>query len=315
MSGPLKVLVRRWVHDRGCLYLRSAEMSNQEAIFLLEASLATIDGGGLGEEDAHPHEIDLKNYGRARAFVLLSHEPDPDHPERMTRPFRLVYLPEPENFIREAVAELLLNVPWPAAVQAINGGDWHVVREGEPAAPLEKWWIRVLYRSMEHWRLVVGLVVVGVVAACLWGAWRALNLGEVRPVSSFPGTASQRSNPSERDAEELKEGIRGLLGEPWAQRRGVVLHAEKLGDRELLEAFGRLFKRPASKDLRLNVTDARYFDAAINDPRMHESPLHCFHHAFSRGSGASASGRASAQVGTRRARIYKDHIVEHGSGL
>ena len=37
MSGPLKVLVRRWVHDRGCLYLRSSGMSNQEAIFLRDA--------------------------------------------------------------------------------------------------------------------------------------------------------------------------------------------------------------------------------------------------------------------------------------
>lgn len=109
MLGRRKLLARAWLLGRGCCDLRSPGIADAEARDLLDAAreaIAKAQESGVLEEV--PGTKDL-------AFVLARRAPDLDDPGRAAPRFALVSIPDPDAFLRDAVAHLLRNLEIPEA--------------------------------------------------------------------------------------------------------------------------------------------------------------------------------------------------------
>src|SRR5450432_4264636 len=98
METSLKLLVRSWLPGQGCVHQRSAAMSEAETRELLEVGRGAIE---KVQEFDGIEEIPL---AKGRAYVKARRTPDPDEPRRMAPGFVVVFIPDPDAFLREVVA-------------------------------------------------------------------------------------------------------------------------------------------------------------------------------------------------------------------
>jgi hypothetical protein len=246
MSHSLKLLIRRWFPGKGCLYLRSAEMTDEEARSLLDASLPMIEDSRLLENEKTLREIKLCDHEQARAFVLVDREPDPDHPQRGTRPFRLLYLPDPDRFLREAVEKRLAAVELPEAANEMLDAGWHLASHGKIkvlSGNNRRLWCKTLVPIVKRHRKLASVVVV--VAVLIAGVGLILSYPRsqaVIPSQGFRLKPQDGFDSEDRGWDKAKEDMQGLLQTCMDEARQTKHDTSEMSDSEILNNFGRLFQ-------------------------------------------------------------------------
>jgi hypothetical protein len=249
MASAPKFLVRVWLPVKGCVHMRSTAMTEAEARELLNAAVGAIE---VAQESGMIEEVFLK---KGRAFVKARRMPDPDQPGRTTPGFILVSIPDPDTFLRDAVAsefDALLRFavnkvldtasPFLVRTSDLSPQDWKPLDLGgttplsgsELQTPKRNQWLRGT--------IAVSLVLVAI--CFLRGLFRKTVPSADNPPSALTSRQDGSYDPETENWRLAREQIRDLLKEPWADKLLGEKTTSGTTDRELLSRFAQLFKRP-----------------------------------------------------------------------
>ena len=271
MAIPAKLLVRAWLPGKGCVHLRSTAMTETEARYLLEAAVRNIE---VAQESGRTEKVLLE---RGCAFVKAHRSPDPDQPGRTAPGFILVSIPDPDAFVREAVArefdELLLfaadkvldSAPHFEAASDLGLRGWKPLDLGgtPPDTGSGEW-----LPGGKRWLLGTSAAVL-VLAASVGIIWHFLPKPSPNAESPPPDRTSPMVAGYDSKSEDwrlARQQIQTLLDKPWAMKRLGRNTSSPVNDGEFLSRFSLLFKRPDLKTM-LKEKSFKYYE--LNEPSEH----------------------------------------------
>jgi hypothetical protein len=188
MESHLKLLARVWLPGRGCCHLRSPSLTEAEALSLLHAARGAI------ADAQRSNQLEEVPVASGRAFVMSRRFPDPNHPVRKFPGMVLVSIPDPEIFLREAVAASLHALVVPGeSDKSVEG--WEFVDLG--ATPREP--VASSGQESRHSQL---LVVLGILLVVLLIVLCIYNFSGFTPGQadlSKPRSALSAKHPNAKD--------------------------------------------------------------------------------------------------------------------
>jgi hypothetical protein len=258
MATLPKLLARVWLPGPGCSHWRSSSMTEVEARNLIEAARGVER---RAQETGEIEEIPTEDCDLA--FVVSRRSPDPRQPDRTSPGYLIILIPDKDAYLRECVTDRLRAMVLPGEAGAGKG--WEFVDPG--AAPVEvaprrsKRLIaprspRASREGLPRVMCVLFLVVAAASLGFILG-----RLGSSGPRELAGGPAVQQ-NELESEWVKVRWQIAELLQQPFAMR--ILGHSGRASnaagtttDRQLLEDFARLFRRPS---LDLSAQDRRDYD-------------------------------------------------------
>jgi hypothetical protein len=253
MGAPLRLLVRSWVSDKGCVYQRSTSLPETEALELLEAARGSIE---KAQESGTIEEIPLPN---GRAFVQARRSPDPDQPNRTAPGFVLVSIPDPDAFLRDVIAhefDILFRSAAHMTLDEIRlptegdpgKSDWKLMDLGKPLTSSTSKHLMGTKSQKKAGLVALILLIVSLLAMSVISPY----LARIRQTSpSIGGRAPTRSSVPDNDPdqeennwEEARKQIRKVLVERGVMQTEVDDSTRNEDNRKLLSEFAKLFQRP-----------------------------------------------------------------------